>query len=102
MAKSKSPAPSERTLSLQRFSLEDLAPFTREGTFAKSASRDFRLFYVGRDDLHGICGPYGGGVFVPCTSAPSLKWTVNAPFSKSIESPGCSRTEKVMPRMGTR
>jgi hypothetical protein len=54
MAKSKSPVPSDRAPSLQRFSLEDLAPFTREGTFAKSASRDFHLFYVGRDDVHGI------------------------------------------------
>jgi hypothetical protein len=40
--------------SLQRFVLEDLAPFTKEGTFAKSASRDFHLFYVGRDDVHGV------------------------------------------------
>ena len=40
--------------SLQRFTLEDLAPFTKEGTFSKSASRDFHLFYVGRDDVHGI------------------------------------------------
>jgi len=39
---------------LQRFSLEDLAPFTKEGVFARNASRDFRLFYVGRDDVHGI------------------------------------------------
>ena len=54
MAKSKSPVPSDRAPSLQRFSLEDLAPFTREGMFAKSASLDFHLFYVGRDDVHGI------------------------------------------------
>lgn len=40
--------------SLQRFTLEDLAPFTKEGTFSDSASRDFHLFYVGRDDVHGI------------------------------------------------
>jgi len=40
--------------SLQRFSLEDLAPFTKEGTFAADASRDFHLFYVGRDDVHVI------------------------------------------------
>ena len=40
--------------SLQRFTLEELAPFTKEGTFSKSASRDFHLFYVGRDDVHGI------------------------------------------------
>jgi hypothetical protein len=40
--------------SLQRFALEDLAPFTKEGAFSKDASRDFHLFYVGRDDVHGI------------------------------------------------
>jgi hypothetical protein len=39
---------------LQRFALEDLAPFTKEGTFSTNASRDFRLFYVGRDDVHGV------------------------------------------------
>jgi hypothetical protein len=40
--------------SLQRFMLEDLACFTKEGAFASTASRDFHLFYVGRDDVHGI------------------------------------------------
>lgn len=40
--------------SLQSFILEDLAPFTREGVFAPESSPDFRLFYAGRDDLHGI------------------------------------------------
>jgi hypothetical protein len=40
--------------SLQRFKLDDLAPFTKEGTFAANASRDFHLFYVGRDDVHGV------------------------------------------------
>jgi hypothetical protein len=54
MAKSKSPVPSDRPPSLQRFSLEELAPFTKEGMFAKSASRDFHLFCVGRDDVHGV------------------------------------------------
>jgi hypothetical protein len=54
MAKSKSPVPSDRPPSLQRFSLEELAPFTKEGMFAKSASRDSHLFYVGRDDVHGV------------------------------------------------
>jgi hypothetical protein len=34
--------------SLQRFALEDLAPFTKEGIFSKSASRDFHLFYADR------------------------------------------------------
>jgi hypothetical protein len=40
--------------SLQRFTLEELAPFTKEGVFASNASQDFHLFYVGRDDVHGI------------------------------------------------
>jgi hypothetical protein len=47
-------AASRHQPSLQRFALEDLAPFTKEGTFSRSASRDFHLFYVGRDDVHGI------------------------------------------------
>jgi hypothetical protein len=34
--------------------LEELASFTKEGAFASNASRDFHLFYVGRDDVHGI------------------------------------------------
>jgi hypothetical protein len=45
---------SSHTPSLQRFALEDLAVFTKEGMFSRSASRDFHLFYVGRDDVHGI------------------------------------------------
>jgi hypothetical protein len=47
-------AESSHNPSLQRFALEHLAPFTKEGMFSKSASRDFHLFYVGRDDVHGI------------------------------------------------
>jgi hypothetical protein len=39
---------------LHRFVLEELALFAKEGTFASNASRDFHLFYVGRDDVHGI------------------------------------------------
>lgn len=39
---------------LQTFTLDDLASYTREGSFSPKASRDFRLFYVGRDDVHGI------------------------------------------------
>src|SRR5580704_2624077 len=57
MSKSKSKRKREvpcRSPNLQRFALEDLAPFTKEGIFAKSASQDFHLFYVGRDDVHGI------------------------------------------------
>lgn len=40
--------------SLQTFALGELAQFTREGTYATDASPDFHLFYVGRDDVHGI------------------------------------------------
>src|SRR5919197_5256986 len=39
---------------LQTFDLSELAQFTREGTYASDASSDFHLFYVGRDDVHGI------------------------------------------------
>lgn len=39
---------------LQTFTLDDLAPYTREGAFGPSAGADFRVFYVGRDDVHGV------------------------------------------------
>jgi hypothetical protein len=39
--------------SLQAFTLDDLAPFTREGTFDPRDSPDYRTLYVGRDDVHG-------------------------------------------------
>lgn len=41
-------------VSLQRFDLLDLQPYTQEKVFATSASKDFHLFYVGRDDVHDI------------------------------------------------
>ena len=50
----KTRSPRRHPPSLQRFLLEELAPFTKEGTFSTNASRDFHLFYVGRDDVHGI------------------------------------------------
>ncbi len=40
--------------SLQTFTLADLEPFTKEGVYSSNASKDFHLFYVGRDDVHGI------------------------------------------------
>jgi hypothetical protein len=40
--------------SLQQFSLDELAVYTAEGAFGPTASPDFRVFYVGRDDVHGI------------------------------------------------
>ena len=39
---------------LQSFNLDDLAQFTREGQFSPKSSTDFRLFYVGRDDVHEV------------------------------------------------
>jgi hypothetical protein len=42
------------TVSLQRFDLLDLQPYTQEKVYATSASKDFHLFYVGRDDVHNI------------------------------------------------
>ncbi len=41
-------------VSLQRFDLLDLQPYTQEKVYATSASKDFHLFYVGRDDVHDI------------------------------------------------
>lgn len=40
--------------SLNGFTFNDLASFTREKSFASNDSVDFRVFYVGRDDVHGI------------------------------------------------
>jgi len=39
---------------LQTFNLTDLQQFTFEGTYSANASKDFHLFYVGRDDVHSI------------------------------------------------
>lgn len=39
---------------LQAFVLDDLALFTAEKEFPPDASDDHRLFYVGRDDVHGV------------------------------------------------
>jgi hypothetical protein len=40
--------------SLQRFDLLDLQQYTQEKVYATTASRDFHLFYVGRDNVHDI------------------------------------------------
>lgn len=42
------------TQTLQAFSLLNLQPFTREQSYSPAASKDFHLFYVGRDDVHSI------------------------------------------------
>ena len=39
---------------LQHFTLDDLAVYTAEQAFGPTASPDFRVFYVGRDDVHGV------------------------------------------------
>ena len=52
MSTDSGPAPSRPTL--QQFSLDDLAVYTAEQAFGPTASPDFRVFYVGRDDVHGV------------------------------------------------
>ncbi len=42
------------TQSLQTFDLLDLQQYTQEQTYSTTASKDFHLFYVGRDDVHDI------------------------------------------------
>jgi hypothetical protein len=42
------------TQNLQTFHLQDLAQYTKEKTYSNNASKDFHLFYVGRDDVHDI------------------------------------------------
>ena len=46
--------PSQPSDTLQTFTLDDLAQYTFEGEFGPTASQDFRVFYVGRDDVHGV------------------------------------------------
>jgi hypothetical protein len=41
-------------LNLQTFDLNDLAVFTRQKIYSSNASKDFHLFFVGVDDVHGI------------------------------------------------
>ncbi len=42
------------TQSLQTFNLLDLQRYTQEKAYSTTASKDFHLFYVGRDDVHDI------------------------------------------------
>lgn len=39
---------------LQTFDLKDLEGYTSEGRYSPNASKDFHLFYVGRDNVHEI------------------------------------------------
>jgi phosphatidylserine/phosphatidylglycerophosphate/cardiolipin synthase-like enzyme len=41
-------------INLHAFDLDDLAMFKHERSFPKNDSRDVRVFYAGRDDLHGV------------------------------------------------
>ena len=47
-------ATKDNTQNLQDFELHDLQQFTREGVYSNTASKDFHLFYVGRDNVHEI------------------------------------------------
>jgi hypothetical protein len=44
----------DQSQSLQTFNLLDLQQYTQEKSYATTASKDFHLFYVGRDDVHDI------------------------------------------------
>lgn len=52
--KSASNAVDEPAQSLQTFNLLDLQQYTLEKAYSTTASKDFHLFYVGRDDVHNI------------------------------------------------
>jgi hypothetical protein len=47
-------AANDKSQSLQTFNLLDLAQYTPEKAFSNNASKDFHLFYVGRDDVHDV------------------------------------------------
>lgn len=52
--KSASNASGDPTQNLQNFNLLDLQQYTFEQTYSSNPSKDFHLFYVGRDDVHDI------------------------------------------------
>jgi hypothetical protein len=52
--KSASNAIGDPSQSLQTFNLHDLQQYTQEKAYATTASKDFHLFYVDRDDVHDI------------------------------------------------
>ncbi len=52
--KSASNTANDPTQNLQTFDLSDLQPFTYEKTYSTNPSKDFHLFFVGRDDVHDI------------------------------------------------
>ncbi len=54
LATSPSNAINDKSQSLQTFNLLDLQQYTQEKAYSTTASKDFHLFYVGRDDVHDI------------------------------------------------
>jgi hypothetical protein len=52
--KSPSSALGDPSQSLQTFNLLDLQQYTLEKAYSNTASKDFHLFYVGRDNVHDI------------------------------------------------
>src|SRR5262249_28658293 len=52
--KSPSNVSGDPSQSLLLFDLVDLQKYTLEGSYAPTASKDFHLFFVGRDDVHDI------------------------------------------------
>jgi hypothetical protein len=44
----------DKSQSLQTFDLLDLQQYTQEKVYSTTASKDFHLFYVGRDNVHEI------------------------------------------------
>jgi hypothetical protein len=52
--KSASNVTDDNTQSLQIFTLPELEQYTMEKKYSNTASKDFHLFYVGRDDVHNI------------------------------------------------
>jgi hypothetical protein len=44
----------DKSQSLQTFNLLDLQQYTQEKAYSNTASKEFHLFYVGRDDVHDI------------------------------------------------
>lgn len=51
---SKSNVIADVTQTLQKFDLLELQQYTREQSYSNTASKDFHLFYVGRDDVHDV------------------------------------------------
>ncbi len=47
-------ATADASKSLQTFDLLDLQHYTKESAYAPNASKDFHLFFVGRDDVHSV------------------------------------------------